>query len=194
MGKSAMAFFLHGRKGNACLMEVSIMKKKIVIGILALVVISSLFGGKGKKNSQSTVDQAAVETQTEEIEAASEEVTTEKSTEESSEKSTEKSEKKEKDKKSKADNIKASGVTPEFKEFMDSYEAFFDEYVDFMKEFNDSEDTIGMLAEYSDYMSRYADAMEKMEDIDDDDLSTEDYAYYIDVMSRVQKKLLEISE
>ena len=33
---------------------------------------------------------------------------------------------------------------------------------------------------------------EQMDEINEEDLSTEEYAYYIDVMARIQKKLLEI--
>ncbi|MDO4976729.1 MAG: hypothetical protein Q4E53_05640 [Eubacteriales bacterium] len=43
-------------------------------------------------------------------------------------------------------------------------------------------------------MTKYADAMEKMDEVDEDGLSTADYAYYIEVMARVQKKLLEVGE
>ena len=45
---------------------------------------------------------------------------------------------------------------------MDSYEAFFDEYVEFMKKYKDSDDPTSMLADYADYMAKYADAMEKL--------------------------------
>ena len=83
-------------------------------------------------------------------------------------------------------------VTPEFKEAMDSYEEFFDEYVKFMKEYSESDDAAGMLMDYSDYMIKYADMMDKIDKIDTEELSPADYAYYIEVTARIQKKLLEI--
>lgn len=75
---------------------------------------------------------------------------------------------------------------------MDSYEAFFDEYVEFMKKYAESDDTIGMMSGYADYMAKYADAMEKINGINEEDLSTEEHAYYMDVMAHIEKKLLEI--
>lgn len=85
-------------------------------------------------------------------------------------------------------------VTPEFKEAMDSYERFFDEYVEFMKKYSSSDDALAMLTDYSKYMITYAETMEKMEATNTDDLSAEDMAYYIDTMARIQKKLLEAAE
>lgn len=89
------------------------------------------------------------------------------------------------------DDQSSDGVSPEFKEAMDSYEAFFDEYVKFMKKFSESKDALSMMGDYTDYMTKYADIMEKMGGIDADNLSTAEYAYYIDVMARIEKRLLE---
>lgn len=92
------------------------------------------------------------------------------------------------------ENATLGSVTPEFKEAMDSYERFFDEYVEFMKKYSSSDDSLGMLADYSRYMLTYTETMEKMDSIQTDDLSTEDMAYYIDTMARIQKKLLEAAD
>lgn len=94
--------------------------------------------------------------------------------------------------KTEADTKSSVGINPDFKAMMDSYERFFNSYVEFMKKYSRSNDPLGMLADYTDYMSKYMDAMDKLEKIDTDELSTEDYKYYIDVMARIQKKLLEI--
>lgn len=50
-----------------------------------------------------------------------------------------------------------------------------------------------MLQDYSDIMSRYSDYMAKVEKLDTDSMSAADYAYYIDVTSRVTKKLANVS-
>ena len=50
-----------------------------------------------------------------------------------------------------------------------------------------------MLNDYADYMTKYADAMEKLDEIDEDELTKAEYAYYVDTMARIQKKLLEVS-
>lgn len=84
-----------------------------------------------------------------------------------------------------------AGVTPEFKAAMDSYEAFFDEYCDFMKKMSDDPTDFTVLMEYAEVMARYADIMDKLDDIDEDELSPADEAYYIESMARIEVKLLE---
>ena len=99
----------------------------------------------------------------------------------------------EEQKTSKAESANAGEVTPSFKESMDSYEAFFDEYIEFMEKYNDSNDTVSMIKDYSDYMTKYADYMKKIDDIDEDELSTEDYLYFIELQSRTNEKLAKFS-
>ena len=83
------------------------------------------------------------------------------------------------------------GVTPEFKEAMDSYEAFFDEYCEFMKAMSDDPTNFNYLLEYADMMTQYTDTMEKLDAIDETELSPADDAYYIEAMARINVKLLE---
>ena len=80
----------------------------------------------------------------------------------------------------------------DFKKMMDSYEDFFDEYIEFMKKYENSDDVAGMLNDYADYMTKYADYMQKLNDVDTDNLSTADAAYYTKVQARIVKKLAEI--
>lgn len=87
-----------------------------------------------------------------------------------------------------------SGVSADFKKTMDDYEAFVDKYVAFMKKYNNSDDVAGMLSEYSDMMSKYNDYVQKINKIDEDSLSADDAAYYVEVTGRVAKKLAEIGE
>ncbi len=170
------------------------MKKKAVIAVIGFVILMSLITGRsGRKEeitdnyrsetvneheenlpSEKTAPAAAEEA----TEATTEEIPAEESTE--GESTGEKSEKEDK-------------VTPEFKKAMDSYEKFFGEYVDFMKEYADSDDMTGMLMEYSEYMTSYAEMMGKLDEIDSDNLSDADYAYYVKVTARIQKKLLELT-
>lgn len=79
-------------------------------------------------------------------------------------------------------------VTPSFKEMMDSYEAFFDEYIAFMKKYKDNPGDLSLLSEYSDYMSKYSDYMSKLDAVDKDSLSDADLAYYTEVNARILKK------
>lgn len=82
----------------------------------------------------------------------------------------------------------SAGVTPEFKATMDSYEAFIDKYVEFMKNY-DTMDTSQML-QYLSILSEYTDFAKKIDAIDEDSLSDADYAYYLEVTTRVSQKLL----
>ncbi|MCD7807807.1 MAG: hypothetical protein LUH02_00575 [Erysipelotrichaceae bacterium] len=85
----------------------------------------------------------------------------------------------------------SSGISTEFKEAMDSYEDFFDEYIAFMEKYAESDDSLSMLADYSSYLSQYSETMQKMDAIDEDDLSDEELAYYLEVTARITKKLSE---
>lgn len=87
----------------------------------------------------------------------------------------------------------ANSVTPSFKEAMDSYEAFFDEYCAFMEKYADSDDSVSMMADYAKFAARYSETMDKLDAIDEDALSPADYAYYIEVMGRINQKLMNVA-
>lgn len=82
-----------------------------------------------------------------------------------------------------------TGIRPEFKAAMDSYEAFFDEYCCFMNEYAQSGNPTAMLSEYMRFMTRYVEAMEQMEAMDDGSLSDAELAYYTEVTLRISRKL-----
>ncbi len=86
----------------------------------------------------------------------------------------------------------ASGVDPDLKEFLDSYEEFVDQYVEFMKKYNsDPNNMVSMLGEYGEMMQKYADFADKVDKYNSDNMSTEDYKYYIEVTTRCAQKMLE---
>lgn len=85
------------------------------------------------------------------------------------------------------------GMRKDFKDAMDSYEAFMDEYVAFMKKYSDNPSNVGLLADYTKYMSKYADMVEKFDKWESEDLNDAELAYYIDVQARVSKKLLDVA-
>lgn len=87
----------------------------------------------------------------------------------------------------------ASEVDPAFKKTMDEYEAFFDEYVDFMLRYGEGDASPQMLVDYSAMMARYAEMMQGLEDIDSSNLSVADAAYYTEVMARITARLAELS-
>ena len=86
-----------------------------------------------------------------------------------------------------------SQVSADFKASMDSYEQFFDQYVEFMKKYKDSGDSISMLADYTKMMQQYTDTMNKLNAIDQNSLSAADEAYYLEVMGRITQKLVSVA-
>ena len=86
-----------------------------------------------------------------------------------------------------------NGMRPEFKEAMDSYEAFFDEYCDFMEKYSKNPNDLGLLSDYADFMSKYFDYMEKLENWEDEDLNDAELRYYTEVTLRIEKRLLSVA-
>ena len=86
-----------------------------------------------------------------------------------------------------------TGVDPDLKAFLDSYEEFVDEYVVFMKKYMaDPTNAVSMLTEYSEIMGKYADFAEKVDQYDSKEMSTEDAKYYLEVTTRCTQKMLDI--
>ena len=87
----------------------------------------------------------------------------------------------------------STGIRPEVKDFLDSYESFMNEYCDFMEKYENSDDVASMLNDYTEYMKKYADFTQKMDDMGSSDLNTEELKYYLDVQNRVSQRLLTVS-
>ena len=77
-------------------------------------------------------------------------------------------------------------VHEDFKEFMDAYEDFFDEYVELMND--DDPDAFALL----EFMSEYNEAMETIDALGDVELSEGDMAYYFDVHGRIMAALATV--
>ncbi len=174
--------------------------KKILISILTLAVIFSFAGCGNAKNDNknnadttTTFDEIKVDESTEaptdkeEITAAPTEAPTEAPTKAPTEAPTQAPT---------AAPTEApknnNSVNPEFKATMDSYEKFFDEYVAFMKKYKSSNNPLSMMADYTKMMSKYTETYSKMSSIDENSLSSADYAYYMEVQSRITAKLAEV--
>lgn len=100
---------------------------------------------------------------------------------------TSKKELKEKSKKKKTKTT--TQVSSEFKEMMDEYEEFMDEYIAFMKKYKNGGNASEMLEDYNDYLDKYKEFTKKIEKVDESKLSSADNAYFIEVTTRVNKKL-----
>ena len=86
-----------------------------------------------------------------------------------------------------------NSIDPEFKAAMDSYESFMNEYVDFMKKYSENPSDFTLLADYATYMSKYSEFVKDFEKWEDEDMNDAETAYYIDVQTRVNNKLLEVT-
>ncbi len=92
------------------------------------------------------------------------------------------------------EEIDPSGVSANVKDTLDEYEAFFDEYIEFMKKYKNAtyEDLDKMIDDYSDYMDKYSDIYGKLIDLGSEKMTAKDYAYYTKVLQRIEKKLAGI--
>jgi len=86
------------------------------------------------------------------------------------------------------------GMRPEFKEAMDSYEEFYNDYCDILKRYSENPSDMQLLADYANMMTKSSEMTEKFSAWEDDDLNNTELEYYLDVNNRVMKKLLEVSE
>ncbi|MCD8129237.1 MAG: hypothetical protein LUD54_06635 [Oscillospiraceae bacterium] len=93
-----------------------------------------------------------------------------------------------------SDSNTTSEIRSDFKEAMDAYEAFYDEYCDFMKKYQENPTDLNLLLEYTNMLNNMADVNEKFAAWESTDLNTRELQYYLEVSSRVAKKVLEISQ
>ncbi len=90
--------------------------------------------------------------------------------------------------------LTAEGFRPEFKVAMDAYEAFYDEYCDFLAEFNKNPTSQSLLSRYTDFLKRAEEFDEKFDEWDGDKLNDAELKYYLEVQNRVMQKLLSVPE
>ncbi len=85
------------------------------------------------------------------------------------------------------------GMRPEFKEAMDSYEAFYDKYCDVMKKYKENPSDLSLLAEYTGLISELAEMDEAFEKWENTDMNDAELKYYAEVNARVAAKLLAVA-
>lgn len=147
------------------------LKKFAILIIVALVVLSiiSCGGGKSKSEEKPTSEETEVSTSQE----------TDTNVEEE---------------KSDTEDRDETEVSPDFKATMDKYEEFFDEYVDFMKKYNENPTDATLLAESADMLTKEAEMMKEMEAMDESEMTTAEAAYYLEVTARIQEKLATVMQ
>ena len=189
----SLTFYLSWAGAGLGAVEVFVLDKKkeknhifsyLAMGIGTFLTIALIMGSCSPKSNNTEVTTATEITTTVTTEATTKETeattTAASSAESSSEDTTAATE-------SKDSNV----VDPKLKEFMDSYEAYMDEYIAFMKKMNDDPTNATLLAEYTKMLVKYNEFAQAIEKYDTEKMSPADSAYYLEVMARVNKKLMD---
>ena len=92
-----------------------------------------------------------------------------------------------------ADDTPANGIRPDFKKAMDAYEAYVDEYCEFMKKYDADSSNLTLLMEYGKMVSKLNEMTDAYDEWESEDLTDEELKYYIDVQARVSKKLIDVT-
>lgn len=95
---------------------------------------------------------------------------------------------------SKPTDTDASGLRSDFKEAMDNYESFMNDYVDFMKKYQANPTDLSLITDYATYINKYNELSQSFEKWDSSDMNDAETAYYLEVQTRVNNKLLEVAQ
>ena len=90
-----------------------------------------------------------------------------------------------------SESTNIDGIRPEFREAMNAYEAFYDEYCDFMKKYSENPTNLKLLAQYVDMMSKAEKTNKAFENWDEKEMNNEELKYYLEVNNRVMQKILD---
>lgn len=82
-------------------------------------------------------------------------------------------------------------ISQDFKEFVDSYEEFYNEYADFLESYDASD--FSMLGKYASVMEKLAEFDAKADAYHEDDVTPEEWKYFVDAQARIEKRLLGIA-
>ena len=85
----------------------------------------------------------------------------------------------------------STGLRAEFKEAMDSYEAFYTEYCELLKQYKKNPTDMSILTKYMNLMGKLTEMDEAFEKWESEDLNSEELKYYLDVNNRVLKMLTD---
>ena len=175
---------------------------KLILGILVVLYLIGSMSGRGGKTSSHERPEGSAQTS---VAAAEEEKKAEQPEEEKTEAAQEAvqeppKEAQEEKQEARAeasqsapqkDKEAADGIRPEFKESMDAFEKFIDDYYDFCVKYSKSPDDMSMMMDYLSWMTDYTETMEKLDEIDEESLTPAEDAYYLEVMLHIEKKSLE---
>lgn len=91
----------------------------------------------------------------------------------------------------KEETVTQNTIRPEVKEAIDAYEAFIDEYCEFMVKYSESDGTdLKIIADYAVFLGKLTDYEYKMDKMADD-LTDAEYWYYVEVLNRCNEKIMK---
>ena len=85
-------------------------------------------------------------------------------------------------------------IRPEVKQAIDDYEAFFNEYCDFIAKYTNAseEEQLSMMGECATILAKYAEMSESFQNLNErDDLTTDELVYYMEVVGRLSAKAVK---
>lgn len=85
-------------------------------------------------------------------------------------------------------------VKSDFEMLLDDFEKYLDEYCTFIEEYSKAEpsEQMTMASEYMRIATEYMEIAEKVQAIDTDELSTDEAAYYLEVMGRCGARMVQV--
>ena len=176
------------------------LKRVFTIIIVLIIVVAVLgFFGKNKKDkerearregSSSRVEQMIREETSKEEFSKAESSKEESSSEKPEKEPTEEPEEEEPAEEESAEESQASGIRPDVKEAIDAYEAFIDEYCEFITVYSDDPTNAELIAEYLEFVVKLEEEERKIDALDKD-LTEEEDVYYTGVLLRCSEKLNE---
>ncbi len=85
------------------------------------------------------------------------------------------------------------GVRPEFKEAMDSYESFYNDYCEFLENYEENATDLTWINQYTELLSKAAEMDEKFAAWDETEMSKEELKYYLEVSNRITQRLIDVT-
>ena len=84
-------------------------------------------------------------------------------------------------------------LNTDFKNAMDSYEKYIDEYIAFMKKYSENPTDTSLLTQYASMLTKYQQAVKDFKNWNTKNLNKAEQKYYVEVQTRVTKKLTDAS-
>ncbi|MCL2111257.1 MAG: hypothetical protein FWH32_03200 [Clostridiales bacterium] len=88
----------------------------------------------------------------------------------------------------------AGGVDASLKQFLDTYERFIDSYIDLMERYLANTADVALLSDYMQMVDEAETLTREFESIDENSLSVEDLAYFVEVQTRVLQKMRVVED